>query len=330
MTMLRSGTIVAMGGVAASIFSATGLDDAAQWAAPITGRTSQIDALVPILGPRRLRQILVSCGLRYPQLRLIEGGEEMATSAYTTQRRYRGSVTTGWIDPDRVSEAWRRGAMLVFQSLHQYDTHAASLHREFARLVRFDVRLNVYVAPPRARGLGLHHDAHDVLVVQLDGERSWTWWETFEQRPLPTAKPSFTSDPARYRRTVEARSRTEQVLSPGNVIFLPAGTPHLAETVGVASTHLTVSLHRPSLADLALRLAHQAARSPTLRRAAPALKSEALEASVLEAQRILVRELGMIEPSDLEEIPIEAPGILETDLEPGLFTESVAGPAEEW
>jgi mannose-6-phosphate isomerase-like protein (cupin superfamily) len=100
----------------------------------------------------------------------------------------------------------------------------------------------LYATPPDARGFDLHHDVDDVFVFQLAGAKHWTIAEPREVWPLDNGgyEPDAIS------------SRDEFVLTPGDVLYLPRGTIHAAETRASGSAHLTVSTMRKRMYEAEL------------------------------------------------------------------------------
>jgi hypothetical protein len=46
------------------------------------------------------------------------------------------------------------------------------------------VQVNAYLTPPASRGLGVHHDTHDVFVLQVHGRKLWQVWDAAVPFPL--------------------------------------------------------------------------------------------------------------------------------------------------
>jgi bifunctional lysine-specific demethylase and histidyl-hydroxylase NO66 len=96
------------------------------------------------------------------------------------------------------------------------------------------------------QGFAPHFDDVDVYVLQVEGRKRWRVYA-----PLPGhALPRYSS-----RDFLDAEIGTcmlDAVLAPGDLLYLPRGTIHQAESLpGDASLHLTVSAdHQRSWADL--------------------------------------------------------------------------------
>lgn len=104
--------------------------------------------------------------------------------------------------------------------------------------------INAYLSRGPAPGFGAHWDDHDLLVVQVAGQK---WWEVFEPTVEAPSRP-HTPEPVSWRRTWEA------TLGPGDVVYLPRGFGHRVVGGDDLSVHFAIPLRGPR-ADLALRLA---------------------------------------------------------------------------
>ncbi len=164
---------------------------------------------------------------------------------------------------------------------------------------------NAYVSPAGA-GTRMHFDEQDVFLAQIRGKKRWRF-AAQAQLKHPTephfgaklgaenalSRPKFPERMPRGARTV--------VLSPGDVLYLPAGTWHEAETLK-DSVGLTLTFPTSSWLDLLmLRLrerlvTREAWRARTVGILAP---PSPLQARALATFGALVKELGS-ELSELE------------------------------
>ena len=116
------------------------------------------------------------------------------------------------------------------------------------------VGANAYLTPAGgSQGLAPHWDDVDVLVLQVEGRKAWRVYEPLPEHTLATTGPSGDLV-AGGRLTRPGRLALEAVLSPGDVLYIPRGTVHQAQTLEdgrasassagnttTASNHLTLS-----------------------------------------------------------------------------------------
>ena len=96
----------------------------------------------------------------------------------------------------------------------------------------------MHITPPRSRGLSLHSDTHDVLVLQVSGTKHW---QVFEPAPPDTDL----DDPAK-----EPPLRLDTELARGDGLYLPRGVPHRVASTTATSIHLTIGFVAPSWGDV--------------------------------------------------------------------------------
>ncbi|MEJ7561939.1 MAG: cupin domain-containing protein, partial [Ilumatobacteraceae bacterium] len=94
-------------------------------------------------------------------------------------------------------------------------------------------------SPASARGLDLHFDFHDVLVVQLSGSKRWRVWDRLDRTATPVRGAPHTHAP-----TIDevGEARFDRILEAGDCLHVPRGCPHSPETVDEASAHLTIGI----------------------------------------------------------------------------------------
>ncbi|MDQ4129778.1 MAG: cupin domain-containing protein, partial [Actinomycetota bacterium] len=82
----------------------------------------------------------------------------------------------------------------------------------------------------------VHHDTHDVFVLQGAGRKLWRIYEPVLELPLKSQRwSSELGDPG--------EPATELLLDAGDTLYLPRGWPHEAESLDADSLHLTIGLH---------------------------------------------------------------------------------------
>jgi ribosomal protein L16 Arg81 hydroxylase len=174
-------------------------------------------------------RLLSTTSIRTPAFRLVRSDRQVDEREYTRSGTTGSRPVSGMADPARVFELFREGATIVLQGLHRYREPVTRFIRGLELELGHACQVNAYVTPPGAQGLALHDDPHDVFVLQAFGHKRW------EVHAAP-GEPK--REPLRF------------VLSPGDAIYLPKGTPHAASTQETLSGHLTVGVHVVSWREL--------------------------------------------------------------------------------
>jgi ribosomal protein L16 Arg81 hydroxylase len=200
-----------------------------------------------LLGPADVERLVCETGIRVPAFRLVKEGAQLPLSTYTEDIRWRPGSFSGTALVERVADEFARGATLVLQALHLYWPAAALYCRDLEKQLGCPVQANAYQTPAAARGFAVHHDTHDVFVLQVAGRKRWRVYEPVVELPLKDQRWSpDLGDPGEpiHDFTLEA----------GDTLYLPRGWPHEATTSDDESLHLTIGMHPQTRLD-ALRSA---------------------------------------------------------------------------
>ncbi|MEA2286344.1 MAG: bifunctional lysine-specific demethylase and histidyl-hydroxylase [Solirubrobacteraceae bacterium] len=201
----------------------------------------------PILSTADVERLVSTTAIRAPAFRLVKSGAQLPASGYSEDIPWRPGSFTGTARVDRVAEAFAAGATIVLQALH-VNWHPAALYcRGLEQRLECPVQANAYYTPSSAQGFGVHHDTHDVLILQVGGRKRWSVYEPVLELPLKSQR--WTDQLGGPGEPV-----MDVVLEAGDTLYLPRGWPHAAMTSDDESLHLTVGLHPPTRLD-ALRAA---------------------------------------------------------------------------
>lgn len=107
------------------------------------------------------------------------------------------------------------------------------------------VAANLYLTPPGSRGFDPHYDEHDVVVLQLEGEKLWRVHGSDQPRPIERQRQRSAQLPA---------LEFAATLRPGQALYIPRGCYHEAATSAVHSLHLTLSVPVCTWIDLITRM----------------------------------------------------------------------------
>lgn len=174
------------------------------------------------------------------------------------------SFDSGMIDRGAVARHFQNGATIVLPQLHQIDRTLADFTRSIEALLSCHVQTNIYLTPPEAQGFKTHYDDHDVLVLQVEGSKSWRLYNT------PVANP-YRGEGFQPGAHDPGEPVEEFVLRAGECVYVPRGLMHDASTHGHdVSLHITVGLIVKTWADLMLEAVSDVAlRRPEFRHALP-------------------------------------------------------------
>jgi bifunctional lysine-specific demethylase and histidyl-hydroxylase NO66 len=213
-------------------------------------------------------RIVAGSGLRAPAFRLVRDGATLPTAQVTKRARIGSRPVTDLVDVRAVHEAFAAGATLVLQGLHRSWAPVAQLCRQLELALTHPTQANAYLTPPVAQGLDLHADPHDVFAIQTHGTKRWVVHPPGSEAPW------------------------DLVLRPGDVLYLPAGTRHAAQTTDEPSLHLTVGVRPARWRDLLRRAVDGLLDDPTFAAPLPAgwADDPAASAGTLQARLADLRE----------------------------------------
>jgi hypothetical protein len=207
-------------------------------------------------------------------------------------------------DDDRVDlpglfGAFDAGATLVVSQFHEMHAPLMRFCRGLEQVFLHAVQANIYLTPPGAQGFRVHYDTHDVLVLQVTGEKRW---RLFPDQPVP--RPTRRTP---WPGNISADGEPEVLtLRAGDTFYVPRGVMHdaAAQEGSAPSLHITVGLMDPSFAAV-LRLAVDLLEEtePALRATFPTWRLAEGPGRLAELARPLAARLA--EPAALERTALE-------------------------
>ena len=210
-----------------------------------------------LLSARDVERLVTETGLRTPGFRLVKAGETV--SGYTTDLPWRPAAFTGVADVRRVLDEFERGATIVLQGLHHLWLPLARYCRHLEAFLGHPVQANAYYTPAGSQGLPVHHDTHEVISLQIEGEKRWLVYEPVRELPLKDE---------RYRSALGEPGEPvhDVTLRAGDTLYLPRGWLHQALTSGTDSLHITVGVNVRRWVDEARAELDQAVEDVAFRR----------------------------------------------------------------
>jgi hypothetical protein len=187
-----------------------------------------------LLSARDVERLITETGIRTPGFRLVKA--DATVSGYTTDLSWRPAPFTGVADVRRVLEEFEAGATIVLQGLHHLWLPLARYCRQLEAYLGHPVQANAYYTPRGSQGLPVHHDTHEVITLQVSGEKRWLVYEPALELPLKNQ---------RYKSALGAPGDPvlDVIQRAGDTMYLPRGWLHQALTSDSDSLHITVGVN---------------------------------------------------------------------------------------
>jgi Cupin superfamily protein len=184
------------------------------------GNLSDLELCSRLLTPERLLDTVMRRSLAPPQFRCFHDGEELHPDAYLTQVTTRRGQTLPAANMDRLGQFLRAGCTVVLDAMDSFDPTMEIACRALQWWSHELVQVNTYLTTNDAKGFRLHWDDHDVVIVQLGGEKSW------EVRGQSRTAPMYV-DAARNQ-TPPEEVVWSGTMRKGDVMHIPRGYWHQA------------------------------------------------------------------------------------------------------
>jgi hypothetical protein len=174
---------------------------------------------------------------------MVQEGRQLGVGDYTSDVSWRPPFT-GAVDVPRLLAEWEAGATIVLQALHVTWHPLAVFCRALEEALGHGVQANAYYTPRDSQGFAVHHDTHDVLILQVAGEKRWLLYDPLLELPLKHQ---------RYSKALgeHGEPTDDLVLRAGDSLYLPRGWLHQAETSATDSLHLTIGIAAHTWVDAA-------------------------------------------------------------------------------
>ncbi len=160
----------------------------------------------------------------------------------------------GTLDVAAIYRAVADNQSLLLTKVHRLHRRTGLLCRQITTdfrsagvVLRKPIRANAYFTPPRAQGFAPHYDDHDVLVLQLHGEKLWRIHGEAVKWPRKPMVDALAADALNPK-------AQEVILQTGDVFYLPRGFVHEAIAQDTSSLHLTLSVQAATWSDVFERL----------------------------------------------------------------------------
>src|ERR1700677_1342736 len=191
-------------------------------------------------GPSAIEELLELFRREPSAVRLMRGDDKKSGSdSYL--------LVDGSLDLVGIRNDFADGFTIVVDGVERYVRAIASLAHSIEVELNFPIQINAYITPPGSRGLVPHYDDHDVLILQIEGSKTW---HLYVGADLPPREIQRDNDKAV---AVDGLAvPTDVGREAGDVLYVPRGRVPAAETNSEPSIHLTVGIHAPCVLMLAI------------------------------------------------------------------------------
>lgn len=222
---------------------------------PLIVRREQREYYSDLLSLRGFDHVITTQTLMHPQAFIANAARQVPAEEYTFQ--------SGSVDSARLYQQFADGGTIVFNQLEHFIPPLADLCRSLERDLSTRFQCNIYCTPSNAQGFPTHYDSHDVFILQIHGKKHWILYNTPLELP-------FKGQPFKRDETPKGEVTAEFDLEPGDMLYLPRGIMHDAQTREGETLHITLGALVTSWTELLLEaVAKVALGDADFRRALP-------------------------------------------------------------
>ncbi|WP_199246037.1 cupin domain-containing protein [[Phormidium] sp. ETS-05] len=158
--------------------------------------------------------------INYPDLRFVQDG-----------------VSLPMAKKEQWLELIQQGATLIINGVHNRTPKLRKLAAQIRQETGYRSQINLYCSPRSEKGFNCHYDTHEVLILQIDGEKEWLIFPETIAAPVSTIRSSEQIPP-------DVPPYLQCILKPGDVLYIPRGHWHYAIACGSpAEEDYSPSLH---------------------------------------------------------------------------------------
>lgn len=208
-----------------------------------------------VLTKTDLERILYEQVPKYPSVRLTNAKEDVPSDKY---------VNGDKVNTSSLLKYFAEGSTIVMSGLHEFNSGVGELVAHLQKTFYHKFQTNIYITPKNSQGFKVHYDTHDVFVLQVHGKKTW---KVYGENPLTLPNKMQEFEPGKYQHG----PLIEQLeLKAGDLLYLPRGVMHQAETDDELSIHITLGWLGFTWTDLIVEsVLEYSKKNPELRKFLP-------------------------------------------------------------
>lgn len=155
-------------------------------------------------------------------IRVFKNGNPIHNDYYNYPKTL-GNFCYRVVNKKQVLNYFNQGSTLIFEALNEKSIFFQNIASELSTITNKRCWINGYLTPKKSYGFPYHIDEHNVIVIQLLGNKKW----------------KFKLDD----------TENEIVISKNELIYIPIGLQHCAETSESFSFHISVGFSSEKIKD---------------------------------------------------------------------------------
>lgn len=188
-----------------------------------------------IISASQLEDYLNTARPPIPAVRLIKGKESIAPDSFR--------FSSGELNLVRIRNEFVAGYSIIINGLEQYCPPISAITHMIEFELNFESQINAYITPQSSQAFHAHFDDHDVIIMQIEGSKTWYLYEGIDVMPRDfSCRDTFPENDLPTPLTLR--------LEAGDVLYVPRGMVHAAQANEAPSIHLTVGIHAPTIKSL--------------------------------------------------------------------------------
>lgn len=181
-----------------------------------------------LLTREKLDFFLNEQNVKHPTIKLVGVDDDFKHTDYVEK--------SGRVNVSKLYKYYGEGATINVVGLHDYLLPLGNLCKSLTMETAHRYQTNIYCTPKNSQGFQTHYDSHDVIVLQVHGEKDWEIYDNPVKLPLKGVQ-DFTKN-----MDIVPKLKQKIRLKTGELLYIPRGVMHNARTTDSSSIHITLGL----------------------------------------------------------------------------------------
>lgn len=148
------------------------------------------------------------------------------------------------VNVSKLYKYYHEGATINVVGLNRFLLNLGKLCNNLTKETSHVYQTNIYCTPSNTQGFKTHYDSHDVIVLQVHGNKEWEIYDSPIELPLKSSQ-SFTPE-----MDLNPTLKQTLTLKEGEMLYIPRGVMHNAKATDTSSIHITLGLLGTTIHEL--------------------------------------------------------------------------------